>query len=152
MACPFCAIARGEAPAAKVYEDELVVAFLDVNPVNPGHTLIAPKRHVERFDELTVEEAARIAVVAMLVAKTVTRIVGADGYNIVSNNGYAAGQRVMHVHVHVIPRFRGDNCRFTCRGRPARLEELRPLGERVRSELEKMATILERLKNLSGRA
>jgi len=106
--CIFCKIIKGEVPSSKIYEDKQVYAFLDISPINPGHTLIVPRRHCIDIDEMTTEEVAHVFSVAQRIAKAVVVGVQADAFNIGMNNGKAAGQIVMHAHVHVIPRFAND--------------------------------------------
>lgn len=107
--CVFCKIVRGELPSYKVYEDEKTLAFLDINPVNPGHTLVIPKAEETRniFD-VSPEDWAATTETARKIARAVEKAVGADGVNIMMNNRSFAGQVVDHPHIHVIPRFKGD--------------------------------------------
>ncbi len=104
----FCKIIRKEIPKYYVYEDDVVVAFLDIHPTQKGHTLIIPKTHSDTFLETDDVVLARCASVAKKIGKAVTSAVGADGVNIITNNGLAAGQIIFHLHTHVIPRFTGD--------------------------------------------
>ena len=106
--CLFCKIIKGEIPSSKVYDDKDTFAFLDISPVNPGHTLIIPKRHCESMQDMSDDEVAKVYSTAKKVAAAVVKGVQADGYNIGMNNGKAAGQLVFHAHVHVIPRFQND--------------------------------------------
>ncbi len=108
MSCPFCRIAQGELSAHLVYEDDQVLAFLDAVPMAPGHTLVVPKAHVERFTELSPDQAGRLFVVAVKVGKALQEVLGAAGLTVGVNDGRVAGQGVPHVHLHVIPRFPGD--------------------------------------------
>ncbi|MCL4430010.1 MAG: HIT family protein [Chloroflexi bacterium] len=101
--CIFCQIIHKQAPANIVYEDEHVVAFLSNRPVNEGHTLVVPKKHYENIYEIPEEEAAYLFKIAKRVAHAVRDAVAAEGIRIVQNNGWAAGQVVFHLHVHVIP-------------------------------------------------
>ncbi|KSW12051.1 diadenosine tetraphosphate hydrolase [Pyrodictium occultum] len=134
--CVFCKIIRGELPSAKVYEDENVVAFLDIYPINPGHTLVVPKRHVERLEQLSDEEAAALIRVVKKLAPRIVEAVGAQGYNVVANNGRAAGQVIFHVHFHIVPRFEGDGCQMDCSRSKPSMEELREIGEKIKRHLE----------------
>ena len=101
--CEFCKIIRREASASRVYDDEQVVAFLSNHPVNPGHTLIVPKKHYENLFEVPDEEIAHIFRLSKKIASAVKKAVNAEGIRIVQNNGEAAGQVIAHLHVHVIP-------------------------------------------------
>jgi histidine triad (HIT) family protein len=106
--CIFCRIIRREAPAHIVYEDERVMAFLDINPCSPGHTLIIPKTHIQRLEELPEEDAAALFRVLHRLVEPIQRAVGTRSSTIGINNGPESGQEVPHVHIHIIPRFRGD--------------------------------------------
>jgi histidine triad (HIT) family protein len=101
--CIFCQIIRHQAPYSGIYEDQTAIAFLSNHPVNPGHTLIVPKKHYENIYEVPDEEIAQIFKVSKKIAVAVNKAVNADGIRIVQNNGEAAGQVIAHFHVHVIP-------------------------------------------------
>jgi len=106
--CIFCKIVSGEIPTNKVYEDEHTLAFLDIRPVNPGHTLVIPKDHFENIYTLPDEAMARLGLAVKKVALAVKEGVEADGININMNNEADAGQVIFHAHIHVIPRKSGD--------------------------------------------
>jgi histidine triad (HIT) family protein len=106
--CVFCKMVAGEIPVAKVYEDEAVFAFLDISPISDGHTLVIPKEHCTRFHECAPDVLADVASRVGRIAEAVMTAVDADGYNVLSNNGSAAGQVVDHLHFHIIPRKTGD--------------------------------------------
>lgn len=106
--CLFCRIAAKEIPADIVYEDEHTLAFLDINPVNPGHTLVIPKDHAESLFEIGAESWAAVAETARHIAPAVLRATGATGMNVHMNNKRIAGQLVDHVHLHLIPRHETD--------------------------------------------
>jgi len=108
MDCIFCKIIKGELPSFKVYEDDVTLAFLDIRPVNPGHTLIVPKRHSKNLFDVPSEDWVAVAKVVRDLAHVVEKAVAADGININMNNREHAGQVVDHAHVHIIPRFKGD--------------------------------------------
>jgi len=105
--CIFCKIIKGEIPCNKVYEDETSFAFLDIKPVNFGHTLIIPKEHFENIYDLPEDTAAHLIKIAKKISMALKKL-GADGTNITTNNGEAAGQVVFHSHIHLIPRFIND--------------------------------------------
>ena len=107
--CIFCQIAAGEAPASRVYEDDQVVAFLDIHPVTPGHTLVIPVEHSSGLGDLPDEIGPLLFGVASQVAAAL-RASGltTEGINLFLADGAAAGQEVFHTHLHVFPRFRGD--------------------------------------------
>lgn len=106
--CIFCKIIKGEIPCAKVYEDDKIMAFLDIQPVNEGHTLVVPKRHHEDLFDLPEEFLSSGLGAIKKIARAVQKAVDADGVNIGMNNGRAAGQAVFHAHFHIIPRYNKD--------------------------------------------
>ena len=106
--CAFCQIARKEKTASHVYEDDKAIAFLDIRPVNEGHTLVVPKSHYEKIYEIPDEEVAYLFTIVKKVAGAVQKATNADGISIFQNNGRAAGQVIFHVHVHIIPRYEGQ--------------------------------------------
>lgn len=108
MSCIFCKIFAGEIPSHKVYEDDKVVAFLDINPVNPGHVLVVPKAHYELMAQMPEDALSAVVGAVNRVSQGVLKAVGADGFNLYLNNGKTAGQLVPHFHWHIIPRFSGD--------------------------------------------
>ena len=104
MDCVFCKIIAGEIPSYKVYEDDKVLAFLDINPYNPGHTLIIPKEHTLDIESIDEEVLMHIMKTARDIAKTVTERLGADGFTLLQNNGFV--QEVKHFHLHMIPKYK----------------------------------------------
>lgn len=110
--CVFCKIIAGEIPAAKVFEDEKVLAFLDIAPFNFGHTLVIPKEHCHCFTEIPAETLNAMMAAAQKLAVAVMRATGAPAYNLLMNNGSVAGQEVPHAHLHIIPRFVDDPVSF----------------------------------------
>jgi histidine triad (HIT) family protein len=102
--CIFCKIIKGELPAAKVYEDEHVLAFLDISQVTKGHTLVIPKVHTENVFTLTPDMASRLFSVVPTIANALNKAFSPAGLNLLNNNGEAAGQTVFHYHLHLIPR------------------------------------------------
>jgi histidine triad (HIT) family protein len=103
--CIFCKIIQGEIPAAKVFENEHVLAFLDISQVTKGHTLIIPKVHKENLFELTPELAKNIFEAVPAIANALKTAYNPIGLNLVNNNGEKAGQSVFHFHMHLIPRY-----------------------------------------------
>jgi histidine triad (HIT) family protein len=101
----FSKIIRGEIPCHRVYEDERVLAFLDIGPLSPGHTLVIPKEAAVTLDQLSDESAAAIGRVLPRLARAVVHATGATAYNVLQNNGVAAHQAVMHLHFHIIPKY-----------------------------------------------
>lgn len=124
--CIFCSIAGHEVPASLVYEDKRAIAFLDARPVNAGHTLVITRNHYENIYEVPDEELAYLFKIVKKVANAVKKSEKADGISIFQNNGKAAHQVVFHFHVHIIPRYEGQNS-----------QRKREIAEQ--SELEKVA-------------
>lgn len=106
--CVFCRIISGELPCWKIWEDESVLVFLDINPVTEGHTLVIPKSHAGDISGMSVQETDALARVLRKMAPAVMKAAGAQGFNILNNCGSVAGQAVEHVHFHIIPRKAGD--------------------------------------------
>ena len=106
--CIFCQIVAGDIPNRTVYEDDDVLAFLDANPLAPGHTLVIPKAHHETLGDLPADAGASVFETLHRLTPVIETAVDADASNVAFNNGEAAGQEVPHVHGHVIPRFSGD--------------------------------------------
>ena len=106
--CIFCKLANGEIPTATLYEDEDFRVILDASPAAKGHALILPKQHYANLYELDDSVASKVLVLAKKMITKMTDILGCDVYNIVQNNGEAAGQTVFHFHMHLIPRSKGD--------------------------------------------
>lgn len=111
--CIFCKIAKGEIPSATLYEDEEFRVILDLGPANKGHALILPKAHYENLYALPDEMAAHAMILAKKIATKMKGILNCDGYNLVQNNGEAAGQTVFHFHMHLIPRYTDDHAGIT---------------------------------------
>jgi histidine triad (HIT) family protein len=111
--CIFCKIVAGTLPSHRVYEDDRHVAFLDINPFSPGHTLVCPKRHGETLWDMDQNEIAEAFTVASKVSMGVVAAMDADGFRIMQNNGEAANQAVAHLHIHVIPHKLEEKGKFT---------------------------------------
>jgi histidine triad (HIT) family protein len=135
--CIFCRIVAGEIPACRVYEDELVLAFLDIAPINPGHLLVIPKEHHTSAGTIPEETAGRMFRVGARLGVACRRALDMDGYNLHLADGTAAGQVVMHAHLHVVPRGVEDGFRWNWRQLAYRDD-----GERD----ERAAQIREKLK------
>jgi histidine triad (HIT) family protein len=110
--CIFCKIARGEIPSYKVYEDNEILAFLDINPASRGHTLVVVKEHVDDVTKCPRHLLDRAFEVAQMIAQAMVSQLGADGVNILTNAGEVAGQSVPHFHIHVIPRYLNDGLKL----------------------------------------
>ena len=110
--CIFCKLANGEIPTATLYEDEDFRVILDLGPATKGHALILPKEHYANLYEIDEEIAGKAFKLAKKMVTELTEVLGCDGYNVVQNNGEAAGQTVFHFHMHLIPRYKDDNAGF----------------------------------------
>ncbi len=106
--CIFCRMVAGQIPVAKVYEDEIVLAFLDIGPISDGHALVIPKQHFEKLHDCPAELLGQVALRLGRIAGAVAAAMNADGYNVLCNNGRAAGQLIEHLHFHIVPRNIGD--------------------------------------------
>ena len=134
--CVFCKIVAGEIPCTKVFEDGLCIAFLDVGPISPGHTLLVPKAHYETIHQMPAAEAAHLARHIPSLAAAVQRAVRAEGINVLQNNGACSGQEVFHVHVHLIPRWPQDGLGFRWPAKQADPEVLKQQAEAITKHLK----------------
>lgn len=138
--CIFCKIALKQAPASIIYEDETVMAFLDIRPLNEGHTLVIPKKHYVDIFDIPENQLGQVHNVAKQTSIAVKKATNANGISIIQQNGKAAGQDIFHLHVHIVPRFEEQI-----------LPRLSDLKELERSKLEVMAKkIRQLLKNLDS--
>ncbi|TCD45657.1 HIT family protein [Streptococcus sp. X16XC17] len=103
--CIFCQIIQGQIPASKVYEDEQVLAFLDITQVTKGHTLVVPKKHARNILDMNEETASALFAKVPAIARRLKDQLGAKGINVINNNEEAAGQTVFHTHIHLLPRY-----------------------------------------------
>ncbi len=134
--CIFCKIANGDIPSSAIYEDEWFRVILDLGPASRGHALILPKNHFADLLELDEETSSKVLALAAKVGAAMKKSLGCAGFNLVQNNGEAAGQTVFHFHMHVIPRYEGGPRMVSWEpGSPSR-EELAELAGRIRQELE----------------
>lgn len=111
--CIFCKIAAGEIPSATIYEDDDFRVILDLGPAARGHALILPKEHYANITEIPDELLGKAMVLAKKIVTYMMKALPCDGYNVVQNNGEAAGQTVFHFHIHLIPRYRNDSVGVT---------------------------------------
>ena len=135
MDCVFCKIVNNELPSAKVYEDEDCFAFLDINPVSQGHTLLIPKRHYENMQEAPKDTLSKLAAAGQKVAKAIVEATGAQGYNFTTANGRPAGQSVFHVHFHIIPRRDGDGFAPWGTGKYDSTDEAQKVANAIREKI-----------------
>ena len=132
--CIFCKIVKGEIPSNKVYEDDKTLAFLDINPVSRGHTLVIPKNHCTDIFDIEEEDAKAVISAAKKVADAVMRGLGAAGINLLNSNKKAAGQEVFHYHMHVIPRYENDGMRLFPQQK-YKDEDFKGTAEKIRNEV-----------------
>ena len=135
MDCVFCKIRDGQIPAFKVYEDQRTLAFMDINPLNPGHCLVMTKVHAPTIFDADPADLQAAIVAAKKVATAVRNAIGADGLNILQANGAAAFQSVPHFHLHVIPRFANDGKGFDWKLVPGERQQIEKNAERIRTAL-----------------
>lgn len=135
--CIFCRLVAGEIPAAKVHEDALTLAFMDIGQVNPGHVLVATKRHAATLLDITPEEAAAVAVTAQRVARAVQAAFDPPGLTLLQANGREGDQTVFHFHLHVVPRHAADGVTLGWPRKDPPAEVLRGYAERLRAALGK---------------
>ena len=136
--CLFCKFAKGEIEVAKIYEDKNVFVFLDINPCGElnGHTLVIPKKHYETILDCPEETLKETIAVVKKIAVAVQKVSGAEGINLVQNNGKAAGQFVPHIHFHIIPRKAGDGIYFDEKRRKAIPMELLETAKKIKETLQ----------------
>ncbi len=132
--CIFCKIVRGELPSFKVYEDDKTIAFLDIRPVNAGHTLVVPKNHSTNIFDIASEDWLAVCDAVRTLSIAIEKGIQADGVNIAMNNREHAGQVVNHPHVHIIPRFKGDGLKLMPQ-RTYIAGEAEPVAEKIRKAL-----------------
>ena len=131
--CVFCMILAGKIPAAKVYDDERTLAFMDINPLTRGHCLVVTKAHAATLYDAEVEDLRAAIATAKKVAGALKRALSPDGLNVLQANGAAAFQSVPHFHLHLIPRWTGDGKGFDWKLVPGVREEIMGTAERIRA-------------------
>jgi len=136
MASIFSRIAQGEIPAAKIYEDDQTLAFLDINPATRGHALVICKEEHPDLLSVPPDLLAAVAQTTQKVARAVTEALKPDGYNVMQNNGSAAGQEVFHYHVHIVPRWEGDNAIRAWKQGTADTQELQELATLISRQVQ----------------
>ncbi|MEK4404782.1 HIT family protein [Sporosarcina sp. FSL K6-6792] len=138
--CIFCKIIEGTIPSVKVYEDENVLAFMDIVPVTKGHVLLIPKTHRENIYDLTAEEAAQLFSVVPKIANAIKDEFKPAGMNLLQNNGAYAGQAVFHSHLHLIPRYDetdGFQLTFETKESETSMERIQEVAAGIRMKLQK---------------
>lgn len=134
--CPFCVMVEEKIPVTKVYEDVEVLAILDINPANPGHTLVFTKKHNATINDMTPYESDRLFTTTDKIAKSMRKALGAAGVNIHIASGAAAGQTAPHLLVNIIPRFENDGVRFGWQPRKQTEEEMKHVAKKIINNLE----------------
>ncbi|CAM2764834.1 HIT family protein [Streptococcus pluranimalium] len=135
--CIFCQIVSGTIPSSKVYEDDKVMAFLDITQTTNGHTLLIPKKHVRNVLEMDQETAQDLFVQLPKIARAVQKATGAAGMNIINNNEEVAGQTVFHAHIHLVPRFdSNDGISINYTTHEPDFQALGTLSEKIAKEVE----------------
>lgn len=133
MNCIFCEIAAGKAKAEILYEDENVISFLDIRPLNIGHTLVIPKTHYDNFLELPEDEIKKVSLVSQIVSQKIMKVFKPDGLNLIVNTGAAAGQSVFHFHYHIIPRYENDKITFNMMFKSYAAGEMKEIAEKIKN-------------------
>lgn len=134
--CIFCKILGGEIPSTQVYQDEYVVAIMDIRPVHLGHVLLIPRDHVEQTLDMDAPTLMHMTAAMQHVARGVVSATRADGWNLGANSGAAAGQAVFHAHWHIIPRYTGDGLKHWA-DEAVTHDQLTEMGGKIRAELTK---------------
>ena len=133
--CIFCKIAAGEIPSETVYEDDDFRAILDLGPAAKGHTLVIPKSHSDNLLSVEPDTAAKALKVISKTANAIKEALGCDGINVVQNNGEAAGQTVMHLHFHIIPRYKNDSVNIVWQPMKPSNEELAATADLIKEKM-----------------
>ena len=133
--CVFCRIVAGQIPSTMVYEDEQTLAFMDIGQVNPGHVLVAARRHAANLYELDEGQAEAVARACLKVSKAIKDSFNPEGLSIYQANGKAAGQTVFHYHVHLLPRHAGDGMELTWPVKNPPRETLEAYAAQIRAML-----------------
>ncbi len=133
--CIFCKIIAGEIPCISLWEDQETLAFMDINPANPGHALVIPKQHWQDVYTIPDEAIGAVAATARRIATAVRTALTPDGINLVQANGPGAAQSVFHFHMHVLPRYSGDELKLNWRLKLGDMDQLKPISERIKAVL-----------------
>ena len=133
--CIFCKIVAGQIPCFKLLEDANAIAFMDINPVNPGHALAAAKGHWPTVDVIPPDVLAEVARTAQKVAKAAFRVLKPHGVNLLQANGEGAGQSVPHLHIHIMPRVKGDDVNLNWEPKPGDMAAIKAVYEKLKAAL-----------------
>jgi histidine triad (HIT) family protein len=134
--CIFCKIIKGEIPSFKLYEDDKTLAFMDINPANPGHCLVIPKHHTENLLEAPEEWLSATVLTTQKVARAVQKTLSPHGMNVLQATGPGAAQSVFHLHLHVIPRGEDDGLAMNWGLNPGDMDAIGALAEEIRGNVE----------------
>ncbi|SEW38609.1 HIT family protein [[Clostridium] fimetarium] len=134
--CIFCRLANGDIPTNALYEDDIVKAIFDLSPASMGHIIILPKEHFDNLYSIDEETAAHVFKVATRLAKAIKEALNCDGMNILQNNGEIAGQTVFHFHMHIIPRYLGDNVKFSWNQGKISEDEIKDLKKKIQNRFK----------------
>ena len=136
MDCIFCKIIAGEIPAVKVLDEELVLAFMDINPSSRGHMLVVPKKHAENIFEISESDLAAMIKVVKRCATAAKEALKAEGVTVLQLNGKASDQIVPHLHIHIIPRWEDDGLSISCwEMKPGDMEEMKDIARKVKEHM-----------------
>ncbi|MEM4153053.1 MAG: HIT family protein [Candidatus Pacearchaeota archaeon] len=133
--CVFCKIANHELPCYKIYENKDFLAFLDISPINKGHTLLIPKKHFETVLEINEKDFGEMMKLAKKISKAIIKATKADGFEFCINNKKAAGQVIPHLHLHIMPRFNKDGLKFNWPTKKYSKKEMEKTAEKIKNSL-----------------
>ncbi len=133
--CIFCKIVKKQAPASIIYEDESVMAFVDIRPLNLGHCLVVPKVHYVDIFDIPEKELCNVHETSKLISPAIKKATKADGISIIQQNGKSAGQDIFHLHVHVVPRFEGQKIPSYNDLKPVERDKLDNMAKKIKQYL-----------------
>ncbi|RPI67052.1 MAG: HIT family protein [Ignavibacteriales bacterium] len=136
MDCIFCDIIEGRSEAEILFQNQNIISFLDIRPINYGHTLVITKKHYENFQSVPLDELHHLMKGLQFISSVVVKSVKADGFNLIVNSGKAAGQTIFHFHFHIIPRYNND-FRFKPDFKSYTQQSMKEYADIIRSELNK---------------
>ncbi|MDE0185491.1 MAG: HIT family protein [Candidatus Poribacteria bacterium] len=136
MDCIFCAIAGNAIPATKVYEEDQILAFMDINPANPGHLLVIPKRHYRNIFDIDAETAGKIMQVGTQLASAIKTALNPDGLNLLQSSESAAFQTVFHFHLHLIPRWEDDTLVLPWKPQQGDINQIAEVADKIRQHIQ----------------
>ncbi len=133
--CIFCKIIKGEIPSFTIYDDDATMAFMDINPLTPGHALVIPKFHTPNMLEAPADSLGAVMTTVGKVSRAVQRVIAPEGINVLQANGPGAGQSVFHIHFHVIPRAADDGFTMNWPQQPGDMENIGKVAEILRTDI-----------------